>query len=295
MFYYLAVRGVVAMNQEGVSLGTVLEDCPSGPVVIALRCPRCGRHAELLEPDGKIMVIDSSGDQGTLHLDYAQRGACHRCKIATAPPLEMEDIRAHYNRILATRDRLGIPSNVTLHIMFAEPRDTMPHMRDFRVTMFGLRVNGWPKESPLPHVSVSPEDGGPSLGFVFPMVVVALPGIEAALEFRWSTEDPMSPATALEVVGWQRVSKASELKRLMEGVEWIRQFERGHRPRGSTSVPYAEFVERLPSEYAVLRKRLGTRPTNYDLAEAFFVGKKTFERYLREYRRGGGEWPPQTY
>ena len=262
------------------------------PALLSLPCPRCHEPAELLEPEGKVLVFDRSGERATLHRDYRDRSACHRCRIAAADPPHAAELRAHYGRLLAIRDRLGIPPAATFHVLFAEAQEAVPHLRDFRVTLFGLRAQNWMPTSPVPSVMGTPDDGRPSFGFVFPLIVIALPGVPAVLEFRWSMADPTSPETTMEVVGWQQVSRVGDLKRLLDGVEWLRRFEGGRRPRGLTSVPSDEFAARLPAVYAALRHRLGRRPSNQELADAFSVGKKTFERYRRDYRRGGGAWPP---
>ena len=263
------------------------------PAALCLRCPRCGEPAELLEPDGTVMVFDPSGGKpATLLGGYRDRSVCHRCRIAAAEPAWAADLDAHYGHILAIKHRLGVPPAATFHVLVAEARETPPHLRDFRVTPFGLRVRDWPRASPLPYVLVTPDDGGPADGFVFPLIRIALPGVPAALEVRWSMADLMAPETAMEVVGWQLVPTVGDLKRLMEGVEWLRRFERSHRPPGSTSVLAADFAEGLPVVYARLRRELGRRPSNQELADAFCVAKKTFERYRRDYRRAGGAWPP---
>jgi hypothetical protein len=263
------------------------------PVLYSTRCPRCGELAEFLDSLGLSIIWDE--EQATLHWT-GESASCHRCRIAAADPSEVDAMRAHYGRILFVRDRIGIPPEVTLYLWRSEPKADAPaRLQGLHVLLFGIRVQNWPKESRLPTFRFQPDNGQAPYEFVFPQVVVGTDDLPVALECRWSTESILSPASALEIVGWQNVTKLSDLQRLVAGVEILRPFERRGRPAGTTSVREDQFREHLPMVYADLMQKLGRHPSLFEIADAFYVSHSTVKRYKANLIRAGGTWPPISH
>lgn len=262
-------------------------------VLYSSRCPRCGELAEFLDSVG--LSFTWGEEKSTLHWT-GESAFCHHCRIAATDPAEVDGVRDHYNRILSMRDRIGIPPTVTLYLWRSEPRADAPaRFQGFHVLLFGIRVQNWPEESRLPTFRFRPDNGQTPYEFVFPQVVVGIDDLPVVLECRWSTDSILSPSSALEIVGWQNVTKISDLQRLVAGVEILRPFERRGRPAGTTSVPEDQFRERLPIVYAGLMQKLGRHPSLFEIADAFYVSHSTVKRYKANLIRAGGSWPPISH
>lgn len=264
-------------------------------IVLTHRCDLCHRYIEVLHLAG--FVVSWSGKHATVAQAADAAYVCHRCRIDLLPVELRATAVQHFDELLQIRDRLGIPPEVTLHVFEGQGRQDVVKLRPFRLMLFAVQVRHWPDGSPIPCLRVPGTDEHPTYEFAFPMVAIGRENLLAALECRWSVTDPLSPATALEIAGWQRPDRLNDLHRLVDGLAILRDFppmRAGRRTDTSKTIPPEVFAARIPQMYRDHVLQFGQHPTQADLAAAFYVSRSTIFRCIQRYREDGGAWPPET-
>ena len=262
------------------------------PAIVTHVCTRCGSGIEVLDLAG--IQVQWRGKYSTVEYRGDTRYLCHPCRLALTPLDEREDLAAFFKRFLAIRDRLDIPADVTLHLLEGRGRNDNSLGRDFRLALFGIQVRHWRTTSPIPYLSIPGRSGSPEIAFAFPQIAIQRIGIAAALECRWSTKDPNSPATALEIVNWRGEVRLSELHKLLDGLALLRDFPPagGRRKDVSRQIDPETFAVEMPRVYAKHLDQYGNHPTHLEVAAGLALSSSTFERYLRRYKDDKGPWPP---
>ena len=264
-------------------------------VIVTHRCECCNQQIELLDLTGVSVLW--SGRYSTIQGVGRPSYLCHHCRIDLVAGDERTALSSFFARFLAMRDRAGLPSGVSLHLLNARGRPDTLLGKAFHLVLLGVQVRNWEDSSPIPYVRMTSPDDQPPIEFVFPQIAIGREGIAAALECRWSTNDRHSSATALEIVGWQGKAQLSDLHALLDGLALLRDFP----PKGlgrpkdvSRTIPPEVFAAELPKVYREHLENFSHHPTNSELASTFCVSVSTLERWLRRYRADGGMWPPAS-
>ena len=221
------------------------------------------------------------------------RNLCLECRIAAVDPAEARRMRSQREEAEARRAlmaELGMPPDAIWKEITLPGASSGEEWQAYQVSMFGMSAgfSEWPPPWPFWRLF---QTGGQGPGIVAQLWLRRVHCLDtpAFIEARWHPER----GDTVVLRGLEAVTRFGDAQRALRGLRLLRLLDERGRPKGSRSVPKAEFRAKLPTFYFAYVDQHGEPPSQEWLADQFGVELRTLARYLDEDRRDGIPYPPR--
>lgn len=273
------------MDAMPIPFSPELFECWSAAPLAFQRCALCSQPLDVLEPPGWRMEPPSKKGPWVMHPHGEAPGRpdhCLPCSLKAAQEKDRERLVEQHHDFLEIKERLDLPSWITMHVISGPDLLKQRAGSRFTVTAYGARVSELNAgHGSVPTYVFRAETGVQSFEFVLPLLRISYPGISAYLEARWFSYDPWSSLPSLEIVGWQS-APPGDLRQLMEGKSAIDRFAARARGRPLGTGWYqnaAEFHDARNAAIENLRSRGVKTPKEADILMELSMTRSTYNRY----------------
>lgn len=131
-------------------------------------CRGCGLPIDVWEPPGFRIERDSVRGRFDLTRVDPSEALCPECRIQQTPEARRTDVANVYASHRIVRAEIEAPARGTLFVMNTQGAAAVKWAKDFRLTMYWLKLPEWNAAYPQPRMCLTPDDPKePPLNFIW--------------------------------------------------------------------------------------------------------------------------------